>query len=117
MRTNLYVMGAGSFKVNDQFMKIGITTRDVVERMRKLQTGCPFKITPLAFCSLNTEDAVRLEKHIHSRLAKFKINGEWFLMNDESEQLTKDILVEISIKHEVPLLGWPERKKGILINP
>lgn len=67
--TKIYVVGFA------QYVKIGITERDVQSRIAGLQTGCPEKLQVYAVLP---GDLI-LEKELHDRFAALRRNGEWFL--------------------------------------
>lgn len=61
--------------------KIGITKGDVNKRMKQLQTGCPDEIvlTKLYEC----EHYRKLEGWMHRKFSSKRIEGEWFILEDE----------------------------------
>lgn len=65
-----------------ELYKIGITTKDVNERIKKLSTGNPNKITLLA--SYESKNYLKIEKWFHAkyRLQKTASNNEWFQLNN-----------------------------------
>lgn len=94
--TQVYVLGAGHSAGGATFMKIGITDHDLRKRISKLQVGCPFDLVPLAVVHVPGNQARSIEKQIHADLAAFKMRGEWFLLNDESESMAKEKIETIS---------------------
>lgn len=68
----LYVLGT-----RNGYVKIGITERYVTDRIRNIQTGCPFKITDV-WTSNNITAYQKCERIMHAYFAEKKTNGEWF---------------------------------------
>lgn len=56
-------------------IKIGIST-NVPERLRGIQTGCPFPVKLLS--QWRTPHARKVEKAAHDALVKYRSAGEWF---------------------------------------
>lgn len=74
--TFLYVLKAGDY------FKVGIT-QNLSKRIKQIQTGCPLKISRVYYYVLDTkQEALELEKEIHTFLSKISTSGEWFLMQD-----------------------------------
>ncbi len=59
-------------------VKIG-RAHNIAERMRELQTGCPFELKLLAVLSTNPDD----ESSLHRRFARDRRHGEWFALSPE----------------------------------
>jgi hypothetical protein len=59
-------------------VKIGISS-DPADRLRSLQTGCPvpLKLRASQDC-LDREAARWCEQHLHRRLKRYRLDGEWF---------------------------------------
>lgn len=55
-------------------VKIGLTSGDPRKRIAQLQTGNPI---PLRLRATMAGD-VTVERHLHSKLGRFHISGEWF---------------------------------------
>ena len=73
MHHKLYIMFAGDF------IKIGVTTREVKVRARQIQTGCPLAITDIFYTKLPDKSTMlRVEKMLHDRFKKYNTYGEWF---------------------------------------
>lgn len=64
-------------------IKIGFSN-DVKNRLKQLQTSCPFELKVL----LLIEGDEAKEKELHIKFKKYRVNGEWF---EHVEQLTKFI--------------------------
>lgn len=60
-------------------VKIGFTERDVEQRLKELQTGCPHKLRTLATMEGNATE----EAELHLVLAHLRANGEWFRLEGE----------------------------------
>lgn len=68
--------------------KIG-TTINLPNRFKKLQTGCPFRMSLLAVI----EGGATLESEFHTRFASLRRRGEWFngkALKAEINQLIRD---------------------------
>jgi hypothetical protein len=59
-------------------IKIGLTD-DVRARMAQLQTGNPFKLKLLGFFIGSVHD----ERALHTRFARWRLEGEWFVVTPE----------------------------------
>lgn len=57
-------------------VKIG-QSRDMVERLRKMQYQCPVEMRIIAVCDDN------VERRLHALLDAHRAHGEWFRKNDE----------------------------------
>jgi len=62
------------------YWKIGYTTVSVEERLRAIQTGCPFTLE--AFWEIETNEARSLETAFHQHLEKHRAQGEWFFLSE-----------------------------------
>lgn len=87
---------------DDQFFKVGVA-RNPDQRLRELQTGCPYKLRINGTTSLSPQgvDAVMLEREIHTLLAWDRMSGEWF--NSSGEALAR-ALKEAFVKLYCPPL-------------
>lgn len=56
------------------FVKVGLTDGPIAARVRLLQTGCPFKLHPVALRAGST----RVERRWHDALMEDHRIGEWF---------------------------------------
>lgn len=76
----LYVMvgdGGGSTR----YFKIGVA-RNLLNRVREVQTGCPVPITQVLSADMLTRRlALRAEKEMHAGLAGYRSSGEWFVFD------------------------------------
>jgi len=60
--------------------KIGMTIIGLADRIRDLQTGCPYKI--VAVFHGQVEDESSLERYLHTLFCEKKIRGEWFCLSE-----------------------------------
>ncbi len=60
--------------------KVGITRGEVGERLRELQTGCPYRLVVVS--SVIVDNALRVEGLLHEALAGSHVRGEWFTLDE-----------------------------------
>lgn len=77
----LYLLGSG------EYIKIGISKHSPKTRIRQLQTGNPQKIKLLKY--YRRKDYKELEKFLHKKFRRYRVNGEWF--DVKLEQVTRII--------------------------
>ena len=72
----VYIIKAGNY------YKIGKTKKSIKNRIKILQTGCPYKMVLVAAYYGN--DYSKIEKELHTICSKFgtNIHLEWFRLND-----------------------------------
>lgn len=70
----VYIIG----NVGNRLYKIGISN-DVSKRLRALQTGSPYALTVIEACQC--EDPRSVERKLHGICSSFRLQGEWFQMN------------------------------------
>jgi hypothetical protein len=70
-------------------IKIGISV-DPYHRLSTLQTGCDCKLKLLCFFPGNEST----ERELHSRLAEYRIHGEWFYFTNEVEMFLEPLIEE-----------------------
>lgn len=63
----------------DDFIKIGYTENNVLDRMQALQTSSPYKLNLLGVI----EGDELTEKSLHEKFKKYHIRGEWFKSGKE----------------------------------
>lgn len=63
-------------KCND-FIKIG-ASKLVEQRIKRIQTCCPYEIELLKVYSCKKDEGYPLERFLHSRLREYQERGEWF---------------------------------------
>lgn len=91
--------------------KIGITEKNVTNRLRSIQTGSSKKLR--IFGTIETDNQVFLENHLHFILSKHRLFGEWFRLNPLQvlEYLrqfeTKPDLYKVNICIELNDIGKP----------
>ena len=74
----------------NNFYKIGITKNKVSNRVKGLQTGCPFKIE--IFDTFETRNDLAVENALHKIFRNKGTYGEWFeLLNEDIEKLYSTI--------------------------
>lgn len=73
------------------FIKVGFTDRDINDRLREFQTGCPGLLTPLLLISGTRHD----EQAWHKRFAGARVRGEWFRPTPELLQAIDDLKTSI----------------------
>lgn len=83
--SNLYVIRA----TNTDHYKIGITSRDVVDRLKELQTGNHTKLEVVRCYEFG--NAEKVEQNLHGHFSSLRTNGEWF-------DLTNANLVDSALK-------------------
>lgn len=59
--------------------KIGFTARTPEERLKEVQTGCPYPLKIIHVFEGSQDD----EKRLHLEFHEFLIHGEWFQLNEE----------------------------------
>lgn len=84
-------------EARDGIIKIGWTKKSLRERIKHLQIGNPFKLSPAA-CIYGVTDAV--EKMLHRRFDHLNVSGEWFFPNDDMREIMK----------EYPVVGESRRR-------
>lgn len=67
------------------YYKIGYTKKEIKNRIRALQTGCPYDLE-LVKTMRGSPDA---EKILHAQLSKSRVNREWFYDNFEVRERLK----------------------------
>lgn len=77
----------------DIYFKIGISS-DINQRLQSVQTGNPFKLYLLFKVAIpSKENALLLEKSLHTRLWKNRLEGEWFTFKNlyTRDELRKEL--------------------------
>jgi len=72
----------------EQYFKIGYTTGDIEKRIKGMDTGNPFPITPIFQIDWNGNKTAAkcCENHLHNKFAAKKMKGEWFLLTKNDLQ-------------------------------
>lgn len=61
-----------------KFLKVG-HSRELIDRLAGIQTGCPVQIGDVAYARMpSIEAAVQAERLVHRAMAKYSTQGEWF---------------------------------------
>lgn len=81
------------------YYKIGKST-DVISRIKQLQTGIPFELDIINTWEFKNVSVV--EKHIHIKLSKNRIRGEWFLFSDRELKIITNYIANIK---EIPIVN------------
>lgn len=83
-----YVYFAGIGGPRFTHVKIGYTGSSPADRLRTLQTGCPFRITMIGVVL----GCLVLEHELHDILSADRCEGEWFAMSDYVERVVADMM-------------------------
>lgn len=113
-RTMLYVILSGGKRKRDCFMKIGITKEGITKRLRKLQTGCPWKMSPLIGCEIESAIARKKEKELHNLLNKHKTHGEWFVVTEEAVLITTEFFMALMMEDDWAGIFRPDKTYGAI---
>lgn len=67
-----------------EYKKVGMTTREVEDRVREFNTAVPVNFHIIT--SISCEDPYSIEQDLHVRLDKYRVsrNKEWFKMEDDT---------------------------------
>lgn len=66
-------------------VKIGVAG-DVADRLKKLQTGCPYPITIIGLMSGGPLE----EKGLHERFRNYRVQREWFRFSNEIQKFVAE---------------------------
>ena len=69
---NVYVIKAGDF------YKIGRTSKPIQERIKALQTGCPYKIEPIAIYRGEHYKLLEIQLHVILKENGYNSFNEWY---------------------------------------
>jgi hypothetical protein len=84
-----WIYFAHALGTNPPLVKVGVTTNeDTNERIKGLQTGCPYKLTELYKARETTLGFT--EKQLHRKFASVHVNGEWFKLEGALEEYLKE---------------------------
>lgn len=78
---------------NDSF-KIGVTKKDIKERIKKLQTGNCEELFIASYYEY--EYPYRLEKMLHAKFSDKRLQGEWFKLSSNDIGQFRTICQELS---------------------
>ncbi len=84
----VYIIRAG----RTRRLKIGITRKTPLERMKELQTGNPHQLRVVY--ARQTATCAAAEKRIHRRLASYRKEGEWFAVPTEVAIAVSDAIID-----------------------
>ena len=73
--------------------KIGFTKGDIKKRLKSLQTGCPSKIVVVD--SFESKFSTKIESTLHFMWDRFRVNGEWFLFEDNEQLKFKELCEQL----------------------
>ena len=69
---------------NPAFVKIGHCKSNFASRVKQIQNGCPFPITPIGIILCESEEIMRdLEHTLKKKFKKHHSHGEWFKLDTE----------------------------------
>ncbi len=80
---------------NKTLYKIGFTRGNVYDRVKNLQTGCPYEI--LVVDSYSSDYSMIIERTLHNIFKHKKTYGEWFELDLEDEVKFKDLCKKYEI--------------------
>lgn len=66
-------------------IKIGYTSKDPRKRLKQLQTGCPATLVLLGWYP----GSLRQEQELHMQMAKFRLSGEWFRLDEAANDILR----------------------------
>jgi hypothetical protein len=69
-------------------VKIGFTRGDPRQRLKDLQTGCPFRLSLLG----SVPGCMTMEAELHGVLDEYRVSGEWFIFDGYAEIVIDGIL-------------------------
>ena len=80
------------------YVKIGITT-NIENRLKALQSGCPYKLRLHSAVVLCTEHlAGVVERHLHHKFRKSRVNGEWFKLTTDLDDYIREDFENLGLK-------------------
>lgn len=88
---NVYIIKAG------EFYKIGRTYKTIQDRIKALQTGCPYKIEPIAFYRGEHYKLLEIQLHIILRENGFESFNEWY-KNENLEYFIEFLISKLNFK-------------------
>lgn len=85
-------------RIEDQnIYKIGISVNDVKDRIKALQTGCPYKIRPVFVAQV--ENSAASERYLHHHFKACKMQGEWFKLSLTQLKEAIEILQSLQLEN------------------
>lgn len=95
---------------NHGHIKIG-KANDMMARMKELQTGNPYKLSPVLSLWMESEEkAFHLENALHKHLRNFQMEGEWFRAAPVMQLLDQEVVTVGQFKFGG--LKYTKRQKG-----
>lgn len=94
------------------YYKIGMTVGHPDDRYRNLQTGNPRELKEWAVFPFPKAEVARVEAMMHSRLAEYRVNGEWFKLADEQRVDMLNIIFD-----ELQAVWKDYAKRGLSLLP
>lgn len=97
---NIYILSTKDSS-NQEFIKIGLTSSSPTDRIKGLQTGCPFPLTLKKFYTIPSvsygyrkggTSCSKIEKILHDSVSAYNVSGEWFKMTEEAWQILNHTL-------------------------
>lgn len=71
------------FVSDGEFIKIG-SAASLPNRIKQLQTGNPRKLKAVFVINVEKQSKlIRLEKELHEKFKEYRVNGEWFKLDEE----------------------------------
>lgn len=90
----LYILHA----VGSDWYKIGVTSREVKDRINAMQTGNPYRIEEFGAVRMDERRAYKMEAMCHDAFAEVRGTGEWFTLAPETAQ---DLLCALQYEHDI----------------
>lgn len=78
-----------------EFLKIGVSS-DLRQRKAQLQNCCPFPLTIKCAFILPFANVRKIENIVHKEFLKYKVQNEWFILDDQSKNCFYTILEKLS---------------------
>ena len=87
------------FPKEGQFLiKVGVAN-SVGKRLPNIQCGCPFRLD--IHCGAKSFSAEEHEKILHDKLERFKIRGEWFLVDESTFDYVEKYIAQCMIDFRI----------------
>lgn len=118
---NIYLLSLKDSS-DQEYLKIGITSGSPADRIKGLQTGCPFPIVLKKYYTLPSihyghnagvskgSSGSKIEKILHESLDAYHSSGEWFKMSEEAWEILHYSLSSIE-KYETKIQIGDAREK------
>lgn len=96
----LYVFRVKSPTCGTEYIKIGKTSKSLLERFAAHSTGSPYVLNiHRTFRFKEKITAALYENELHKEMRQFLIKGEWFIYNEESSIYLNECLFKIKEHH------------------